>query len=575
MEMKRLAAFGRSENGTLDLEPGLNIIETSSEADRAAWTALLRAALYGPSAPFPGQITQVLLEAATLHGSVTITRWTAKADAPLGAFSAVYTGTDQAVEYLTAENCGLLLTGVPPEIFDERALIRPAAWKGDSPVYLERLTGILEPDLAEYMQLQGQITQLTDALARHDAADRRESAVAAENAHLDFSSARDKAKTLEASIKLPPPRETLLDLQTALDLLERQRGPIALAKQKADSALKAYEAAESVREAHPLALEPLEDPVLLPGEDPPPGISPWTLVLALPFAIGFGAGLLGLGGWPALPSILAGAIVLLLVLLVSFLRLLPKRSAWKAQHTGLAAQRAEDRAAYTILYEDAGEARTAYEEALRAYNAAKEDYDGARDQILNRLRSFRPFVKDIEDARQAIAAGLLLRHQLDQVREAEEDARQRWEARKADAVYPIPPPVQRPAESRRQLREQLAPLQNQMNVLLARFSDALEERAGGILVRLTQSQHHGDPANWDRLAYLAARLAACDLALPWTAPIVLDGVLDHLDGDVLTAALDCLTELSQTHQLLLMTCGGREAACLRRTHPDRFHVLKL
>ena len=48
MQIKRLAAtFGRLENESLDLEPGLNVIEAPNEAGKSTWTALLRVMFYG------------------------------------------------------------------------------------------------------------------------------------------------------------------------------------------------------------------------------------------------------------------------------------------------------------------------------------------------------------------------------------------------------------------------------------------------------------------------------------------------------------------------------------------------
>ena len=48
MQIKHLAAtFGRLENETLDLEPGLNVIEAPNEAGKSTWTAFLRVMLYG------------------------------------------------------------------------------------------------------------------------------------------------------------------------------------------------------------------------------------------------------------------------------------------------------------------------------------------------------------------------------------------------------------------------------------------------------------------------------------------------------------------------------------------------
>ena len=48
MQIHRLAAtFGRLENDTLDLGPGLTIIEAPNEGGKSTWTAFLRVMLYG------------------------------------------------------------------------------------------------------------------------------------------------------------------------------------------------------------------------------------------------------------------------------------------------------------------------------------------------------------------------------------------------------------------------------------------------------------------------------------------------------------------------------------------------
>ena len=107
MKIKRLTAtFGRLENETLRLEPGLNIIEAPNERGKSTWTAFLRVMLYGLNTRDPQRQTptsggtcpgaaapcRAFLEADTCLGDVTITRSTVRANAPMGAFSAVRTG---------------------------------------------------------------------------------------------------------------------------------------------------------------------------------------------------------------------------------------------------------------------------------------------------------------------------------------------------------------------------------------------------------------------------------------------------------------------------------------------------
>ena len=138
MEIKRLAAtFGKLEQEQLELSPGLNLIEAPNESGKSTWTAFLRVMLYGlntrdrsPNAdkrrylPWSGSAMEGVLEAATDLGDITLLRRTARANSPMGAFSAVYTGTAQAVTDLSAASCGETLLGVPQDVFERSAYIR-------------------------------------------------------------------------------------------------------------------------------------------------------------------------------------------------------------------------------------------------------------------------------------------------------------------------------------------------------------------------------------------------------------------------------------------------------------------
>ena len=152
MKIKRLTAtFGRLENETLRLEPGLNIIEAPNERGKSTWTAFLRVMLYGLNTrdrsanadkrrylPWSGSAMQGVLEADTCLGDVTITRSTARANAPMGAFSAVHTGTSEPVAGLTAAGCGEALLGVPMEVYERSAYIRQSGLAVDQNAALER-----------------------------------------------------------------------------------------------------------------------------------------------------------------------------------------------------------------------------------------------------------------------------------------------------------------------------------------------------------------------------------------------------------------------------------------------------
>ena len=134
-----------------------------------------------------------------------------------------------------------------------------------------------------------------------------------------------------------------------------------------------------------------------------------------------------------------------------------------------------------------------------------------------------------------------------------------------------------------------------------RFSPALGEKSAEIFTKLTQGKYNRvlldremtpSAQEADRLApheaaflsqgasdqlYLAVRLAVCQLVLPAenAAPIILDDALVSFDDGRMAAALDYLLELSAQRQILLFTCQSREAACLRRLHPNACHIVSL
>jgi uncharacterized protein YhaN len=98
------------------------------------------------------------------------------------------------------------------------------------------------------------------------------------------------------------------------------------------------------------------------------------------------------------------------------------------------------------------------------------------------------------------------------------------------------------------------------DVSLTREFDAAAREAGSILPRRAISLSQGTA---DQL-YLAVRLAICELALPGDdpAPLVLDDALASFDDGRMKLALNLLRELARSRQILLFTCHGRESAAL-------------
>lgn len=139
MKLNRLTAtFGRLEHAELVPGPGLTLIQAPNEGGKSTWCAFLRAMFYG----FPardrdkaGYIAEKIRyqpwSGAPMEGSIDLT-WQGreltlyrgpKGSVPWGAFSAVWTATQEPVGFLTAENCGETLLGVSREVFERTAFV--------------------------------------------------------------------------------------------------------------------------------------------------------------------------------------------------------------------------------------------------------------------------------------------------------------------------------------------------------------------------------------------------------------------------------------------------------------------
>ena len=122
MKIKRMtASFGGLEGARLELGPGLNVIQAPNEGGKSTWAGFLKAMLYGidtrdrdrkgyladknryqpwSGAPMEGELV------LTWHGRDITLRRGRQGNSPFGAFSAVYTGTEEPVPGLTGDTCG-------------------------------------------------------------------------------------------------------------------------------------------------------------------------------------------------------------------------------------------------------------------------------------------------------------------------------------------------------------------------------------------------------------------------------------------------------------------------------------
>ena len=142
---KMTATFGKLEQATLELEPGLNIITAPNEWGKSTWCAFLVAMLYGLDtrakttktaladkeryAPWSGSPMAGRIDLHWNGRDITIERRT-KRRVPLGEFQAYETASGLPVPELTASNCGSVLLGVEQSVFRRAGFIR----HGDLPV---------------------------------------------------------------------------------------------------------------------------------------------------------------------------------------------------------------------------------------------------------------------------------------------------------------------------------------------------------------------------------------------------------------------------------------------------------
>lgn len=534
MQINRLAAtFGRLEHDTLELAPGLNVIEAPNESGKSTWTAFLRVMLYGlntrdrsPGAdkrrylPWSGSAMEGSMELTTPRGDITIRRRTARANAPMGAFSAVYTGTAEAVDWLTAAGCGETLLGVPQDVFERSAYIRQSGIAVEQSRALEQriaslittgeedtsfsgaaeqlrrqlnarrrnktgllpqteqeihdlranlanlevLTQSVDRDRQTLETIQARIQETDRLLARHDAADQADILRSVELARLDVASAHDKVKTLESGARALPTRPELEALQGRIDALSSINWTAETARSRMDVASRTLREAEDALEAHPCAGMTPAEAADAPVDAGPRPVSPKWLVPAVLLIVL--AGLL-LGGAAAfflhlwwLAAMVAGVTLALSVAAAvsANSRLRKQQQAWELGRAQLVRKRNEAAETYAPLYEAVEKAAANYQNARSAWEAVSQSAKTNLDAVLGQLRAFRPMVRDLDEATKALDLAFEMRGELDLAIHREDELRHRWEALR-DAAPPIPStPAQRPEITREQLRLQRADL---------------------------------------------------------------------------------------------------------------------
>ena len=178
MKIKSMTAtFGALENARLEPGPGLTLIHAPNEGGKSTWAAFWRTMLYGIDTrdrdrkgyladknryqPWSGAPMEGEIELELEGRNITIRRGP-RGNTPFGAFSAVYTGTQEPVPGLTAFNCGELLTGAGPEVFSRSVFLGSGGLALTSAPELERRIAALVTSGEEDVSFSQAMARLKD-----------------------------------------------------------------------------------------------------------------------------------------------------------------------------------------------------------------------------------------------------------------------------------------------------------------------------------------------------------------------------------------------------------------------------
>ncbi len=602
------ASFGVLKDRTLELDPGLNVIESPNESGKTTWCAFLRAMLYGPDSrrsregkrlerqysPWDGSPMWGEMELNWAGKEITLRRGDSPSG-PMRAVRAVYTGTDVTVPELTGPDAGELLTGLSAEVFARTAFIGPAGLGVEQSAELEkkiaalvttgeegstfsqasealrslqrrcryRGKGLLPGLEQEMTEVSEALEQLRDAASRLEDAELREEELKEELAK--SSGARDAEKEYLAA------GQQAVDLEQ--DMLGREREAARLEAELRRGPLWGREPGESgyraMRADHRRARELERAARELPGK-----YRAWPIPLLL--------GVLAAAGGFFVPWLLMAAGLGLAAAAWLFFagrnrggrtrreleRLLNK---YGAENAGDIPRRYEK---YTARWRESRALRSAAEELRTRVDAARARAEALRERAESaadpekekELRALAETRARLRGRLEAMGDPAAMESRLDCLRE---------EHRRLEGKYAA-------------LETALAELEAADGEMHSRFAPALSRAAEVIFRQLTGGRYDALAFDRDLSAaaraadsprlreeeslsrgtrdqlYLSLRLALCELtAGEEPCPIVLDDALLTFDDERLGCAMEYLRELSERRQILLFTCQNRENRYLK------------
>ena len=607
------ATFGKLDNETLELQPGLNILSAPNEWGKSTWCAFLTAMLYGVDTrerttkeqlawkeryqPWSGKPMSGTIRVLHQGRDITIQR-RHKGRVPMGDFLAWETQTGLAVRELNAENCGQVLLGVEKSVFLRTGFLRFS----DLPVTADenlrrRLNDLVttgdESGSAE--KLAGKLRELRNR-CRHNQTGLIPECQSRISQLQEQLWERQSLQTQHDRL-----REQVREMEQEMETLEVHRA--ALARKEAQdartAATTAQRLAQSLEEKHANApgREELEQN-LRQGR---------RLLDELDMSIvekpGSGSNL-------TLAALLAGAILIAVLLMMDGKLLIPcivLGLALLCFAGAMAGKRRRDQLWYSIDLARRQGRRTELLRSMEEWKqqlSAREDLEFAQEHARQTLQRQQALEAAIDpDAPQPEDLLTLNREEtLDAITELNHRlGRSRMQLGQHRGRMENLPDVQLLQTRLTQARRRLSELERTQKALLLaqqaldaalrelqrRFAPDITARAGKHLSRLTggvydritiaedlsiqaarAEENTLRSALWrsegtgDQM-YLSLRLAVWEVLAP-ECPIILDDALIRFDQTRMERAVDLLCDLAKNRQILLFSCQDREKEYLNR-----------
>lgn len=493
------ATYGKLNQASLSLQPGLNVICAPNEGGKSTWSRFLLTMFYGLNTrqrgdladknrfqPWSGALMQGQLELSVGEDLLTVSRWTRRADAPMGVFSCTHTGTDTTVSGVDAVHCGEMLLGVPQSVYQRCAFIPSGSITIDADADLERRINSLissgeekvsfsqaESRLKKQLRQRrynrtGTIPQLESEIAELSADQTEAMALAQQESDLrqqlsqaqEEESAQRLAQQEDMQQKIEGKQRQLQKLpdSTALQEINEQLGVVRAATEETEQLRSAVQQQEeqvqsrqqelSRNPLHPMTRDELEAQLQI--EPPaPPQVAQLLISLALALC---GGGFLWYSAEQAQTLWLCGACVVTALAAGNFLRLLVSRvrlqqSRRREQH------RKEELRKLAESYLPTLDELEKQRDLLQQNQQAAADSEGrlrmALVQLLTQVRRWEAGVQSVSDIRRFVQQAAQDRDRLsEEIRQIQE---QLLQTQPADAD-----------DSSARLRQQLTQVQGRM-----------------------------------------------------------------------------------------------------------------